>query len=381
MSSETPTPSLDHSSTSRVRKVNNQTTAAKWNMATYRKLAAALKKDPEADMIDLLSPTYSKQLQSFKRPIPSHQTPEAVVTTSNKDLRSGLVTSNPCTVVHELSADVQALLHFGSLPEALVKLLHQSDIIYDDKCAASMVLKVSTTIVVKITHAEATTEHQSLLYLQEHLPTFPVPRPHGLLRFCGFNFLFTTFVPGIDLEQAWPQLSEPQKEAISSQLDVFFSKLRSLVLPDGFPLGGTQGEGCKDIRRDLRVNSEPIWNEESFRDFIFTGSKIASPLYTRLLRDLMPTSSTRCVFTHGDLRPANIIVNMGHDETWKVAAVIDWEASGFYPEYWESVKITNNLTPRERNDWYMYLPASLSLRQYPIQWLVDRAWDPIMVNS
>ncbi|KAH7120129.1 kinase-like domain-containing protein [Dactylonectria estremocensis] len=378
MSSKNLTPSLDHSSKSRVRKVGYQTTAAKWNMAMYRKLGVALRKDPEADLIDLLSSTYSKQLRSYKSRTPSQQIPETI---GNKDLRSRLATTNPCTVIYELSAEVQDLLRSSNLSEALIKLLHQSDILYGTNCATSMVLKISTTIAVKITHAEAITEYHSLSHLQEHLPTFPAPRPHGLLRFCGFNFLFMTFVPGIDLEKAWPQLDETQKAAISSQLDALFSELRSLPLSDGAPLGDIQGKGCKDIRRDIRINSNPIWDEETFRDFIFTGSKMASPVYIRLLRDLMPTSSTKCVFTHGDLRPANVIVNMGHDKTCKVAAVIDWEASGFYPEYWESVKMTNNLTPRDRNDWYMYLPASLSLRQYPIQWLVDRVWDQIMVNS
>lgn len=39
------------------------------------------------------------------------------------------------------------------------------------------------------------------------------------------------------------------------------------------------------------------------------------------------------VFSHGDLRPQNILVK---DE--KVIGVIDWEFSGWYPEYWEFAK-------------------------------------------
>jgi thiamine kinase-like enzyme len=39
------------------------------------------------------------------------------------------------------------------------------------------------------------------------------------------------------------------------------------------------------------------------------------------------------VFTHADLRPVNIIIKDGH-----VAAIIDWELAGWYPEYWEFVK-------------------------------------------
>lgn len=39
------------------------------------------------------------------------------------------------------------------------------------------------------------------------------------------------------------------------------------------------------------------------------------------------------VFTHGDLRPDNIIVKNG-----RVTAIIDWEMAGWYPEYWEFAK-------------------------------------------
>lgn len=34
---------------------------------------------------------------------------------------------------------------------------------------------------------------------------------------------------------------------------------------------------------------------------------------------------------------------------------MDWERSGFYPEYWECVEATNNLAPIDHFDWYMYL--------------------------
>lgn len=39
------------------------------------------------------------------------------------------------------------------------------------------------------------------------------------------------------------------------------------------------------------------------------------------------------VFSHGDFRPANIIVKDGH-----VAAIVDWEQGGWYPEYWDFAK-------------------------------------------
>jgi hypothetical protein len=141
--------------------------------------------------------------------------------------------------------------------------------------------------------------------------------------------MFTTCVPGLDLERAWPRLDDNQKRSISTQLDTLFSDLRSLPFSENSPLGGIGGEGCKDARRALRVNSDPILDVGQFEDFIFSWSKTASPLYTRLLRSLIPADDVRCVFTHGDVCPANIMVDMNEDGAWKVVAVIDWERSGF----------------------------------------------------
>jgi aminoglycoside phosphotransferase (APT) family kinase protein len=36
------------------------------------------------------------------------------------------------------------------------------------------------------------------------------------------------------------------------------------------------------------------------------------------------------VFAHGDLHPGNILIHDG-----RVAAILDWEMAGWYPEYWE----------------------------------------------
>ncbi len=52
----------------------------------------------------------------------------------------------------------------------------------------------------------------------------------------------------------------------------------------------------------------------------------------------------KIVFTHADLRPANIIVKNGH-----IVGIIDWEMAGWYPEYWEFAKAF--YIWRWQNDW------------------------------
>ncbi|KAF2461274.1 kinase-like domain-containing protein [Lineolata rhizophorae] len=364
-------------SRNRVTKASCNTVAARWNLKILRALESTLKKDPEADIARLLPSTYSGQLQSLKSP----ETKPKPSFPSN-DIRSRLDATAQSAIIFDLSSELEDLRSGRDLSEALVDSLAEGEVLYESAWAASvMVFRISENIVVKVTdEASAMTEHRTLSYLRERLPDFPAPRPHGVVRLDTYFLLFSTFIQGVDLEKVWPQLDEGQKLAVSSQLDSLFSQLRALPFPDDTPLGGIQGDGCKDCRRGVRVSSEAIMDVGQFEDFIFAGLNAASSLYADFLRSLMPLSSV-CVFTHGDLRPANIIVDTGDDGTWKVVAVIDWESSGFYPEYWECVKMTNNLTPRDQFDWYRYLPKSLAPHRYAIQWLVDRLRDRSMVNS
>jgi thiamine kinase-like enzyme len=54
-----------------------------------------------------------------------------------------------------------------------------------------------------------------------------------------------------------------------------------------------------------------------------------------LWRDLLLDNGS-IVFMHGDLRPANIIVTTTSPN--KIVAILDWEQSGWYPDYWEYCK-------------------------------------------
>lgn len=376
----------------RVIKRRPASLASRWNIKLLRGLQRKLEEDPEADITALLPNTYAETLLSYKKgscyPVFSEFKFDTLVAAAQnpqpagpqEDIRSK-ISPEPFAIISELSSDLKDLLEGSQSPSAVIELLQESERLYEGAGASSGVFRVSKNIIVKITNkASAFTEIGSLQYIQTHLPTFPAPQAHGLIQLGLFWLLFTSFVPGIDLEKAWPRLDETGKKHVSAQLDSLLNELRSLPKPRDQPLGGVQMEGCKDARRGVRVSKSPITNPLEFQDFIFSGSRSASPVYRQLLRDLAPASS-RCVFTHGDIRPANIMVGKENDGTWTVSGIIDWEASGFYPEYWESVKMTNNLTPRDNDDWYWYLPKSCSPRQYATQWLVDRLWDQSMDNS
>ncbi|KAG6262108.1 hypothetical protein E4U49_003360 [Claviceps purpurea] len=353
----------------RVIKANRKTAPAKYNIKVLRSLKAVLLKDPEADLTTALSSTYSQQLQSAKDTVASHS--QIAHSLPNHDIRRRLDGNGPVNLFRD----------YASISEAIIGLLDNSEVLYESPWAASvMVFRINENIVVKAGHEGfSITEYQTLTFLRENMPDFPVPRPHGLVRLGIYCFLFTSHIPGMNLEDAWPELDCFQKQDISCQIDVLLAELRSFPVPEHACLGDVAGGACRDLRRSQRVSTKPIKSVVEFEDFIFKGSTTATPIYIGLLRGLMPLSN-KIVFTHGDIRPANIMVRRD-DGTWRVTAIIDWEISGFYPEYWDAVKSTNSLTSGENFDWYKYIPQSISPNRYPVPWLVDRLWDRSTTNG
>lgn len=263
----------------------------------------------------------------------------------------------------------------GRFTEALLELLDCSEVIFQYAFGFSnMVLRISDNIVAKvIREVDNTTEHSSLEYLRDNAPDIPVPRPLGLIRMGHYLLLFSSYVPGEDLDKVWPRLDESQKQSISMQIDDIFAKLRAIPCPLGKDLGGVNGEGCKDARRSIRCNAQPVLSLKDFEEFVFSNPTSGSRIYIGFLKNFIPTDShgVKCVFTHGDLRTANIRV-MKADDGWRITGIIDWEFSGFYPRYWESLKITNTMMAFEDSDWYQHLPKSLSPLNFANRWLLDQ---------
>lgn len=297
----------------------------------------------------------------------------------DSDTRTLLKPTHKATILSPLSAQVQQLLpNDDHLVESIINLLAQAEVVYQGRFSFStMIFRVSEDVVVKLYRkADDTDGYSALEYLQDHLPSFPIPRPHGLIKISYCYLSFMTYIPGTSLDKAWSKLDVAQKNCISSQLDKLFSELRSLPCPENQPLGGLQGQGCKDVRRFMRESTKPIMNVDEFEDFIFSLAKYTTPFFERFLRDICPQSANKVVFTHGNVGPSKIMVDT-NDTTgeWKVVGIVGWELAGFYTEYWESVKITEALFPMESRDWFNYLPECLHPRRYPERWLLDKVWD------
>lgn len=88
---------------------------------------------------------------------------------------------------------------------------------------------------------------------------------------------------------------------------------------------------CVAIEKILTIIQGPFSSEEEFNTTIAdTYVEKSKGQVGPYIRGMLNSRKHDIVFTHGDLRPANIIVKNG-----RLAAIIDWEMGGWYPSYWE----------------------------------------------
>ena len=285
-------------------------------------------------------------------------------------------------VRHALTPEVEQALDIDpSAPlslDIIVIALSTAEVLFQaefDKCR--VILRLSNTLVVKIvpTDEDAGAECAALHYLHTHAAELPVPTPLGLLKIEKRDLLFMSYVPGEDIDNIWTSLQPEQKRDLAAQVESFFTSLRALRPAPAQLWGRCDGQGCVDQRRRDRHAEDPITNADQFKDFYFSKPLYGSKAWIKFLRNLydLPDanqSSNECVFTHGDLRLANIRVIRNEDGSCKLSGVIDWELSGWYPDWWESVKLTNCIGPSEKKNWLLYIPSNIAPSSYPVKWLI-----------
>lgn len=140
-------------------------------------------------------------------------------------------------------------------------------------------------------------------------------------------------VPGVPLEDVWLDLSTAERSSIKAQLRVQFERMRQCTQPF---IGRINSQEVPNLFA-LFANTTtcgPFQDEKSFDSWCFnrllTRNPIARFKWQKKLASERRNSSGGFVLTHGDLSPANIMVDNGI-----VTGIIDWDRSGFYPEYAE----------------------------------------------
>jgi hypothetical protein len=359
-----------------------ETSTAKLNQKTVNELQDALSDDPEVDLLSIFPPNYARRRRFASQTSENIANPDMMEQLSPPDFRTRLAGVETAEIIFPLSKDVTTMLipfsDFSDgymsteqpLLSVLRRMLWNSKTLWENPIRG-IVVQCNDDIIAKVITTNGDyTEYTALRYLEEQVPEIPAPRPHGLVKFGTFCMIFMSYIPSMTLSQAWPYLSHEEKISVKHQLDVIFSKLRTVREEDGHCLGGFGGEGVKGHGTNRIVSTVA-----GFEDFRYSAPHHGSTTYANFLRSFLTDPNRGLVLTHGDVRQDNILVNLNQENVWIVTGIIDWEDSGFYPEYHECTQLTRTLSLTEEDDWYLYLPASISPLQFPVRWLVDRLWD------
>ncbi|CRK29860.1 hypothetical protein BN1708_015701, partial [Verticillium longisporum] len=207
-------------------------------------------------------------------------------------------------------------------------------------------------------------EGRCLWVLRRILPDVPVPEIYGWTTQDDCVLLYMELVQGVTVENCWPRMTEDQRGVLWDNLMEMVSKLRTLSRDSPHPLiSRIDGSALYDVEvngnRDKRPWTGPFDSVKALHDWFANTSKMGFEAIWpgRTLeeipdgfRHLFPDDS-KVVFTHGDLHPTNIMVNPVSPE--QIVAIIDWEQSGWWPDYWEFCKA--ECTVGYKSEWRAHL--------------------------
>ncbi|OAA40244.1 Protein kinase-like domain protein [Metarhizium rileyi] len=174
----------------------------------------------------------------------------------------------------------------------------------------------------------------------------PAPCVHDVYRATdGQGRITMDYIEGQSLDKLWPAMSVQQKKDIARQLRGLVEKMRSVTPPANL-IGACDGEEIRDTRLYFTYHSPPCRDEEAFNEFLLSGLYENTPPLVRAAFSRRLRTNHRVVLSHCDLTPRNILVQDG-----QIQGLVDWEDSGWFPEYWEYVKFFQRTAEK---DWKQY---------------------------
>ncbi|KAF2279874.1 kinase-like protein [Westerdykella ornata] len=204
-------------------------------------------------------------------------------------------------------------------------------------------------------------EAKNLRFLKEHT-TIPVPavvedwdEPNGQ------NFSIMRRIPGDPLSAVWATMSAVERENIAKQTAGYLFQLGQLQSSrlqsvDGQPLYSAFlfPDGYGIPHGPLRSGDE-LWAEMEI------ALKNVPEKARQQLRKRLPPAAPY-TFTHGNLANVNIMVMNGN-----VTGILDWEASGYFPVWWQYTCARIGLD-QEDYEWKTlltkYMPSYESGREF-----------------
>lgn len=176
-------------------------------------------------------------------------------------------------------------------------------------------------------------EAKNINYISSNT-SIPVPQvvDYGIDSVSGEGYIEMEFIQGKTLEDKLFDMNSERIDKISRQLNGILSQLTTVS--ENY-IGGTDPENYGIDDPIITINSS-IRNIEEFNEALLNNVSSPMDMFLHVFRKMLfQNTHYKFVLTHGDLLPRNIIV----DDEDNIKCILDWEVMGFYPEYWEFVKM------------------------------------------
>lgn len=153
----------------------------------------------------------------------------------------------------------------------------------------------------------------------------------------GSYFQIMERMKGQPLEQAWPSMSETDRERVAKQTAEYLMELRGLTSDRMESLGGKPLYNGFLFDSDYKVGHGPLSSKDQLWDIMSSNLSHVPEALRLKLRDRMPNPEPY-TFSHSDLTDVNIMVDNGN-----LVGIIDWESSGYFPFWWEFAALSIGL--------------------------------------
>jgi serine/threonine protein kinase len=233
--------------------------------------------------------------------------------------------------------------------------------------------RVGSSYVVKYGAEVEPVEAENMRYVQQAniaVPTVYAVYQRAITPTANMTYIIMDEIPGDTLEVLWKSLSPAQKSSITMQLQNAFKVLRSIPSPGYF---GSLGrlklhDGIFWTPQYDSTISGPFETEDQLihgmleRHMQDCGDRVRqkTDYYRRILPRYVRGNGVS-VFTHNDLQRKNIILRPDGG-----VVILDWAASGWYPQYWEYAT-TLHACGLWEDDWHVY--ATKILDEFPNEYM------------
>lgn len=180
-------------------------------------------------------------------------------------------------------------------------------------------------------------EAAALALLEAEAPDVPAPLLIDTFQdHDGSSILIMTQVPGVSARTVFYRMTYQERRQLADDLGAALAQIRRIPNRSSHLFTGVSKDRSHGSKiYDMHVGYEACgpFETELEWNISMTGGKVElwSSYHPKAV-----LSENKSVFTHADLHLHNIFVDGG-----KLSGIIDWEISGFYPEYWEFSKAMN----------------------------------------